>query len=88
MNQEKLFKEAAAQHSIYQKDLKAGYKALLATILAALTRGEEVKLKGVGKFIPVDRKPHSCRDPRTGKQIVSQDRKTVVFKPSKSVKLK
>lgn len=88
MNLEELIREAASRSNTGQRLLKKHFFVFVATILAALKRGEEVKIRGIGKFVPLEKKPRNCRNPRTGGKTVSRNRKTVGFKASKNLDIK
>lgn len=47
-----------------------------------LCANQNVKLSGFGNFLLRDKKARVGRDPKTGREIVIQDRRVLVFHPS------
>lgn len=47
-----------------------------------LCSNQNVKLSGFGNFLLRDKKSRIGRDPKTGREIVIQDRRVLVFHPS------
>ena len=65
---------------------KGWNKALGEEITAALKRGEEVNLNGVGKLVPKRKPARMSRNPQTGAQVQVPERNAVVFKLSSTLK--
>ncbi len=61
-------------------------KYVFALITAALERGDEVVIRDFGKFQVVTRAPRQARNPSTGETVQVPARKSVKFKPSKTVR--
>jgi nucleoid DNA-binding protein len=59
---------------------------LLETIKIALERGEEVKIVRFGHFEPYRRPTRKGVSPKDGREIMIQGKKTVVFRPSPTLK--
>ena len=57
-------------------------EVLLEEIKAPLTKGEEIKISGFGKWVVKEKKRRPGRNPHTGKKIEITARKVVVFHPS------
>ena len=57
-------------------------------IIAALVRGETVKLPGFGVFTPKSKTPREGRNPKTGKSVIIGKRRVVTFKPAEPLKIK
>ena len=60
--------------------------AMLAAVLAALGRGQEVRLTGFGSFAVATRKAAKGRHPRTGEPMDIAASNSVRFKPGKGLK--
>ena len=59
---------------------------MLEIMKTALERGEEVKIVRFGKFEPYRRPSRRGVNPRDGKEILIEEKKTVVFRPSPHLK--
>ncbi len=68
-----------------KKEMEQVIDAVLASITAALVKGEKVDLRGLGSFQVNGKKERQGRNPRTGETITIAARKVAVFKPSKEL---
>jgi DNA-binding protein HU-beta len=59
--------------------------ALLATLATSLADGEPVQLIGFGSFTVTGRPPRQGRNPQTGQPMALPAKKTVKFKPGKTL---
>ena len=59
---------------------------LLNKLEQALVSGENIKLSGFGTFAAKDKSERVGRNPKTGKIVVIEPRRVVVFKPSEKLK--
>ena len=64
-----LAREAAKAAGVTQAQARAVIDAMKESIFTHLKAGEEVRLKGMGKFYVKHRKAHKARNPKTGKQV-------------------
>lgn len=48
----------------------------------ALSKGEDINISGLGKFVVTDRKARTARNPKTGKPVDVLAKKVVKFKVS------
>lgn len=55
-------------------------------ITQALINGQSVKLPGLGNFLIAQKKSRWVRNPKTLKPIWMEERRMVIFKPSKKLK--
>ena len=55
-------------------------------IVAALEKGEDVKLSGFGNFILREKKQRPGRNPKTGEEIPISARRVVTFRPGQKLK--
>ncbi len=58
----------------------------LETVKLALERGEEVKIVRFGNFEPYRRPTRRGVSPKDGREIVIEGKKTVIFRPSPTLK--
>lgn len=69
-----------------KKDADATVSAVFDSIVAALAKGEEVKLAGFGSFAVRQRAPRTGRNLRTGEEILIPAAKATVFWPATTLK--
>lgn len=62
--------------------------SLFEKIKNALTKGEDVRIVGFGKFQVKFRWARKGRNPQTGETIILRSRRTVSFKPSRKLREK
>jgi integration host factor subunit alpha len=58
---------------------KKAVEALFEIMKEMLERGEDVKISGFGKFQVKEKKARRGRNPRTGKDMMLQERRILVF---------
>jgi nucleoid DNA-binding protein len=75
-----LAKIAAKQAGVTQKQARAVLDAAKQEIVAQLKAGEEVRLKGLGKFYAKHRNAHQGHNPKTGKKVDVPARNYLRFK--------
>ncbi len=61
-------------------------ESILDHIVAALVKGEMVKLSGFGTFSVRDKPPRMGRNPKTGREVPITSRRILTFKPSNVLK--
>lgn len=62
------------------------FDTILRILVLTLAVGEEITLRGYGRFEPRARPPTTLKNPRTGQPIHVPARTTVVFLPSSNLK--
>lgn len=67
---------------IKKVEIAATLEALTSKMKDTLSKGDEVNINGLGKFILVDRKARTARNPKTGESINVDAKKVVKFKVS------
>jgi integration host factor subunit alpha len=67
---------------ISHKDCGRLVDSIVRTIRETLSRGEEVKISGFGKFTLHEKKSRRGRNPQTGNEITIAARRVLKFKPS------
>lgn len=86
MNQSELIEKVAQTTELDQAAADQAVKAVVNTILDALSTGEPVRVAGFGVFDVAARPARQGRNPRTGETIAIAASKAVRFHPSKAVK--
>jgi DNA-binding protein HU-beta len=56
-------------------------------MIRTIASGERVTIPGLGVFGVKERRARKGRNPRTGEEIVIPSKKTVVFRPAKSLQI-
>jgi nucleoid DNA-binding protein len=84
---ERTAKRVKKESWVKQEVIETAFEELLKLIVEKVKAGEEVKIRGFGRFYLVERNPRPKVFPRTGERIgVIGRRKEFVFKPSKKIK--
>ena len=73
-------------HALSKADAHKAVDELVAAIVAAAAKGEEVSLTGFGKFKVKDSPARKGRNPATGEAIQIAASNKMTFTPAKSVK--
>ena len=68
-----------------QRDVEHIVDAVLEEVVAALSRGDRVELRGFGAFSVRSRPAHTRRNPRTGEPVPVSDKNVPFFKPGKGI---
>jgi integration host factor subunit beta len=71
---------------LYQRDVERIVNAIFDVILAALTRGDRVELRGFGVFSVRQRSARTARNPRTGTVIMVERKAHPYFKVGKELR--
>ena len=88
MNKLDLAVYVARKTGLFQKDALAIIDCLTRTIQDALAKGDEVIIRGLGKFEIKERSARRIRNVVTGKEIEIPAHKAPFFKPSQKLKNK
>ena len=59
------------------------YETTMTLIRDKLSKGEDIELRGLGRFKIREKNERMGRNPKSGKEAVVKPRKVVTFKPSK-----
>lgn len=86
MNTTQLAKDLAKEHDVSAAKTLDIVNGFLAGIGAAVAKGEEVSLPGLGKFKVKDTVARTGRNPRTGEAMEIAAGKKVSFTPAKGLK--
>ena len=81
-----LVNQIAKEMNLSKQEAEAGVNIFFQTIKDAITRGEEIELRGFGSFRFRQRGARSGRNPRTGMPVQVPPKKVLYFKPSKLLK--
>ena len=71
---------------IYKRDAEHIVDAILEEVVAALSRGDRVELRGFGAFSLRSRPAHTGRNPRTGEQVTVSEKHVPFFKTGKDIR--
>jgi len=85
MNTTELVDAVAEANDISKAKAKEVVNSILAVIIDAAKRGEEVAIAGFGRFSVKERPAREGRNPRTGEALNIPASKSLGFKMSKSV---
>ena len=85
MNTTELVDAVAEANDISKAKAKEVVNSILAAIIDAAKRGEEVAIAGFGRFSIKERPAREGRNPRTGEALNIPASKSLGFKMSKSV---
>lgn len=89
MNKAELIEAIATKGKCSKSEAEKGLNVVLSVIGAALKKGEEVAIAGVGKFVVKKKPARKGKIPfgkDKGKTITIKASKTVAFKASKTLK--
>ena len=86
MNKVELVKLVAERTELTQKDVAAVVEELITVTTAALKKGEEVAIAGLGKFVVRKRAARQSVNPRTKELVNVPASKAPVFKAGKALK--
>lgn len=86
MNTTQLAKDLAKEHDVNAAKALDIVNGFLAGIGAAIAKGEEVSLPGLGKFKVKDTIARTGRNPRTGEAMEIAAGRKVSFTPAKGLK--
>lgn len=86
MNNQDIADTLAAAHGITKVDARKYVDGVLAAIVDAAARGDEVALSAFGKFKVKDTPARDGRNPSTGATIKIAASKKLTFLPAKAVK--
>lgn len=75
----------ARDAGITKVSAEAAVDSILASLKAALARGDRIELRGFGVFEVKPRKRGVGRNPRTGEEVVIPAGKTTRFRPGKAI---
>ena len=71
---------------LYQRDVENIVNAILGEIIAAMSRGDRVELRGFGAFSVKQRPARTGRNPRTGAHVAVDKKCVPFFKTGKEMR--
>lgn len=86
MNNAELAETLVENHGLTKSDARKAVDDVMAAIVAAAAKGDEVSLAGFGKFKIKDSPAREGRNPATGETIQIAASKKLTFVPAKAVK--
>ncbi|HNX16154.1 MAG TPA: HU family DNA-binding protein [Bacilli bacterium] len=88
LNKRDLVEIVAEKAHLSKKDAQAALDVSFKLVEKAVLKGEEVNISNFGVFSPKTRKSREGTHPKKHNRILIEESKTVVFRPSKSLKAK
>ena len=86
MTKAELIKSVASQADLPRATAEDAANALFDAMVAALQRGNDVRITGFGTFAVVTRKARTGRNPKTGESVEIAAARKVKFKASDTLK--
>lgn len=86
MNTNDLVDKVATSTGMTKADARKAVEAVLETVSASVSSGEEVSLSGFGKFVRKDTAAREGRNPATGESMTIAAGRKVAFSPAKALK--
>ena len=80
---ELILKLAAVQVNLTPEDIDLAVREILEHMSATLAEGGRIEIRGFGSFVLHHRPARTGRNPRTGEEVVVQERYTPRFRPGK-----
>lgn len=77
---------AASNPHLFQRDVERIVNTVLDEIIAALSRGDRVELRGFGAFTVKQRAARQGRNPRTGDTVFVDEKHVPFFKTGKELR--
>ncbi|MDE1918554.1 MAG: HU family DNA-binding protein [Sphingomonadales bacterium] len=86
MNNSELAETVAASQGLTKADARKLSDAVLAAVVDAASKGDEISINGFGKFKVKDTPAREGRNPATGEAMKIAASKKLTFAPAKAVK--
>ncbi|MCR4368177.1 HU family DNA-binding protein [Bacillus velezensis] len=86
MNKTEFVGEVAEKLGVTKKEAAPKVEAVFKVIIEALTKGESIKIPGVGTFEVRERAARKGRNPQSGEEIDIPATKAPAFKAAKALK--
>ena len=86
INKTDIIDYVSEQAYLSKRDARAALESIFEMISDVLATGGEVDIPNFGAFTTVERKERTIVHPGSGEKINAPKRKTIVIKPSKSLK--
>ena len=83
MTKEDIIKNVWTELNITNKQARDVVETVFNTLKDILAKGDQVEIRGFGKFVIKEKNTRVGRNPRTGEEAQITARKVVTFKPSK-----
>lgn len=88
INRKDLVQAVADEGHLSKKDARTAIDIAFNLIEQSLLEGQEVNVTNFGVFTPKTKQQRDGTDPRKHNRIVIEEKRTVVFRPSKQLKEK
>ncbi len=67
-------------------EISNSVNVLIETMRSALSRSARIEIRGFGSFALHYQAPHTARNPKTGKQVITKGKNRPHFKPGKKLR--
>lgn len=74
------------QPGIAPKEVEAGVRSILESMIQSLATGDRIEIRGFGSFTLHYRRPRIGRNPKTGEKVELAGKYVPHFKPGKSLR--
>jgi len=79
-------KLVSKQPDIAPKEVEAGVRSILESMIQSLATGERIEIRGFGSFSLHYRRPRIGRNPKTGEKVELAGKYVPHFKPGKALR--
>lgn len=81
-----LIQDIARSTGFIQSDIRTVVESFFSVVAEGLTTGSNIEIRGFGTFQLKSRKPRPARNPRTGEEVLLEERQVPLFKFSADLK--
>ncbi len=86
MNKSELIESLSEKINISHREAAAITNTIIESMTAALTRGENIEIRGFGSFVIKNYSSYEGRNPKSGKKIKVKPKKLPFFKVGKDLR--
>ena len=86
MNARDLATKLAEKENLTQRDAEAALKMIFRLFTDAMKKGDRIEIRGFGSFVMRDYKTYTGRNPKTGIQLMVQQKRLPYFKVGKELR--
>ena len=86
MNKSELLESLSEKINISHREAAAITNTIIESMTAALTRGENIEIRGFGSFVIKNYSSYEGRNPKSGKKIKVKPKKLPFFKVGKDLR--
>ena len=82
LTKQTIIQKISTENNLSLTEAKDTFETLLEIMESTLASGEDIMISGFGKFQVNEKAPRRGRNPATGKEMIMEKRRVVVFKCS------